>query len=93
MKIFQLDIPVWATAYIKAKTIEEARQKARTLASGQLDAEGKDQADVPFSGQRFEDPDLPDVSVSPIMTIGPDDLIEKAIQGLYETEDLDDEEA
>ena len=69
MNVYQVEVTIHATAYIKANTPEEAIAKAKELEDRSpeiLDADG----DVPISGARYDDPDLPDVSLSPAMTIG-----------------------
>ena len=73
MKLFSIDVQVWATAYVKAETAKEAFEIAKGLKWSSpiiLDSEG----DVEVSGLPYDDEDLPDVSLSPAMTIhGPKD--------------------
>jgi len=66
MSVFQIDVPIWATAYIRAENAEEAREK--------LDAWIKsdgwfDNIKDAISEDRFDDPDLNEISLSPAMTI------------------------
>jgi hypothetical protein len=68
MKLFSKEIVVAATAYAKAETKEQAEEMFRTLLNKALDSEGKD-GDIPFSGEAFNSPTLPVLSVSPAMTI------------------------
>lgn len=66
--VYSVDVMVGATAYIRAYDAEEARQKAQALSQQSpqiLDHDGE----VEVSGLRYDDPDLPDVSLSPAMTI------------------------
>ena len=73
MKLWSIDVRLYATAYIKAETQEEAMNIARTL-SGESPGILNSGGDVPLSDLQFSDNDLPDVSLSPAMTIaGPDD--------------------
>lgn len=59
MVLYRIDIPLWATAYVKADSPEEAIAKLKTI-NGE---EAGDHVDVrPFA-------DLPDISLSPAMTI------------------------
>ena len=69
MNLYQVEIPIHATAYIKANSPEEALAKARELKDGSPDIPGSD-GDVPISGRQYDDPDLPEISFSPAMTIG-----------------------
>lgn len=68
MNLYSIDVQIAATAYIKANSEAEARAKAAALKDENpaiLDSEG----DVEISGASFDDPSLPDVSLSPAMTI------------------------
>lgn len=74
MKLYQADIPIWATAYIRANSLEEAKEKLLQAAKDRsFEFEDDDDPDLPISGKRFDDPDLPDVSLSPAMSVGDDD--------------------
>lgn len=82
MKVYSIDVHVAATAYVKARTAQEAWEKVRALQDCSptiLDHDG----DVEVSGRMFSDPDLPEVSLSPAMTIkepygkGADDMEEQ----------------
>lgn len=67
MKLYSVDVAICATAYIKADSHAEALAAARELYLASpdiLDSGG----DLPVSGTRYSDPDLPDVSLSPAMT-------------------------
>ncbi len=70
--LYSIDIQIWATAYIKADSAKEAEAIARAFKGYTLELEEQD-GEVPISGQRYSNPDLPDVSLSPAMTIvGPE---------------------
>lgn len=63
-KLFQAEIVLNATAYIKAETAEEARTKLTAwIEEWDVELEGDGISDL-----MFQDPDLPEVSVSPAMT-------------------------
>jgi len=80
--LYSIDIKLYATAYIKADTEKEALKIARSLKMDGIELREDHDAEMPISGQQFDDPDLPDISLSPAMTIyGPDrgarpDLVE-----------------
>ena len=80
--LYCVDIEVAATAYIKATCEQEALEKARALRDKRpfvLTSDGAvavhrfpeiDHGDgVPISGRDYSDPMLPDISLSPGMTI------------------------
>ena len=69
MNLYSVEIQLCATAYIKAKSPEEAFYMAQGL--GKLDLELAEDhcAEVPISGQHYDDEDLPPISLSPCMTI------------------------
>ena len=67
MQLYIIDVTVHATAYIQANSAEDARSKAKAmLKDTSLEVDG----DERISGARFDDPNLPEVSLSPAMTIG-----------------------
>ena len=69
-KLYSVDVRVFATAYIRAESVEEAKAKALEGLDGQQIylATGDEQA-VPVSGERYDSPDLPEVSLSPVATL------------------------
>lgn len=67
MKVYRIDVKVWATAYIKASSAEEATKIARGLKNQFLEVSDAG-GDVDISGLGYGDPALPDVSLSPAMT-------------------------
>lgn len=69
MNVYSIDIRVAATAYIKASSRAEAIAKARGLHGDCLNVEDPAQSDVEISARRYDDPDLPEVSLSPVMTL------------------------
>jgi hypothetical protein len=72
MPIYSIAVPIYATAYVRAGTPEEAKVKAANLENLALEVEDR-ASEVPISGLQLSDPALPDISLSPAMTvIGPD---------------------
>lgn len=67
-KIYSLDVPVYATAYIIADSLEEAQRIAANLAGCTIDCEDREEV----SGRDFNDPELADITFSPAMTIRSD---------------------
>ena len=66
MKLYAIDVTIHATAYVKADSADEARNKAvATLKDRQADLVGSHTSEL-----RYDDPALPEVSLSPAMTIG-----------------------
>ncbi len=71
MKLFSIDVKVWATAYIQASSPEEAAEIARGLKDTLLDVKDAG-ADIAIDGQAYEN--APRLSLSPAMTVeGPED--------------------
>ena len=64
MSIYQIDLKVAATAYIRANSKEEAIQALKDEIG-----RGCDYADLEISGLRLSHPELPDISLSPAMTV------------------------
>jgi len=80
-KVYSVDVKIYATAYIRADSEDEARKIAAALKLGSLElrtedyaGESSDGTDIAISGAQFDSDALPDLSLSPAMTIyGPDD--------------------
>lgn len=68
MKVYRIDMMVAATACIKAKSKNEAFEIARGLKNDSPSIQDH-AGEIEVIGLRFDDPDLPDVSLSPAMTI------------------------
>ena len=79
MNLYSIDMQVAATAYVKAGSEAEALRKVASIHGTCLNLEDPNQSDVPISSAGYVDPDLPEVSFSPVMTIyGPNGHIELA---------------
>jgi hypothetical protein len=62
MTVYGVEIEVAATLYIKATSKAQAHAIAERLCGQSTEA-------IPVSGLQYDDPDLPDVSLSPAATI------------------------
>ena len=83
MNVYSIDIMFAATAYIKADNEAEAFAIAKALKNTARHFVEDDDMDLPINGRQFDDPDLPEVSMSPAMTCyGPWD--EKTLPDLVE---------
>lgn len=67
-KVYRVEMKLVATAYIKATSPSAAMKIARRLRN-QCPMVNDHGGDIPISGQKFDDPTLPEVSLSPAMTI------------------------
>lgn len=74
MNLYSIDIKIYATAYIKAKTANEALVIAKNLKDWDLELEEDRDADLQICSLPFADPELPGISLSPFLTIhGPNE--------------------
>jgi len=72
MPIYGIDIKIYATAYIRADNEKQAAKRAASLNNTVLEILDAG-PEVAISGRSFADPALPDLSLSPAMTIvGPE---------------------
>lgn len=67
-RLYQIEALVAATLYIKADTLEEAIAKAATVKGDALEVQDAG-GEVPVSDLMFDDPELPEISFSPAMTV------------------------
>lgn len=81
MKLFSIEVPIVATAYIKADSADEARTIARGLEGSALYLPDEWEGQVDISGKDNDDPDLPDISLSPAMTILETDETADLVEG------------
>jgi hypothetical protein len=74
MPIYSIAVTVIATAYVRAASPKEAKEKAMTLENTVLEVEDGG-SEVTISSLKLTDPALPEISLSPAMTvIGPDKI-------------------
>jgi hypothetical protein len=70
MPLYAIDIKINATAYVKADSPEQAIDKAKPYFKNKdLDVGTRAESDVRICDLRFDDPKLPEISLSPAMTI------------------------
>ncbi|TIW53855.1 MAG: hypothetical protein E5V54_24140 [Mesorhizobium sp.] len=69
MNLYSIELKICATAYIKAGNADEALTMAKDLVGDGIELREDEYAELPISGKRYDDEDLPDVSLSPAMTI------------------------
>lgn len=86
MPVFNIDVRIYGTAYIRAADENEALEKlAEQLpryTNLTLPDRTSEYGEVWVSGKRYDDPDLPTVSLSPVFTIhGPDAEDKPALAG------------
>ena len=65
MTIYSIDLKVAATAYVRANSKEEAIQALKD----EIGSYGTDIADFEISNHRLDSEELPDISLSPAMTV------------------------
>lgn len=69
MNLYTIELKICATAYIKAGNADEALTMAKDLVGDGIELTPDEYAELPISGKRFDDEDLPEISLSPAMTI------------------------
>ena len=67
--IFSTEIMIAATVYVRADSAEQAAKLASSLIGSGIELPEGFMGDVEISGQHLTDPLLPDVSLSPAMTV------------------------
>lgn len=80
MKLFRVDMVVYATAYVRAEDFRDAAAKIAKLRDCTLHVRDAAATEVPISGVPYDDPELPEVSFAPVMTVAhaAGDIIEVA---------------
>lgn len=68
MNVYRIEMKVAVTMYVKANSEAEARKLAAHYECTEVGL-GSHDTYVPVSGRPFYDPDLPDVSLSPVGTL------------------------
>ena len=73
MSLYRIPVTIYGTAYVRADDPEAARQKAAMLHNPLLEVRDAG-SEIPISGVRLTDAALPEISLSPAMTLaGPDE--------------------
>lgn len=68
MPVYRVEVQIAATAYLKAKNKKEATKWAEALKGTTIEVKTT-AGDIETSELQFDDPELPDTSLSPAMTI------------------------
>lgn len=87
MNVFSIQVPIHATLYVRAETESAALHLARQAClDAALEISTRSTGDIEISGLQYADPDLPDVSFSPAMTVGevPDQVPELVEEGVID---------
>lgn len=83
MSTYSIPVTIYATVYVKAQSKDEAIALARKIENACIEVrEGFVTDALEVSGRDFDDAELPNVSLSPAMTIG--DLDPGYIETAYE---------
>lgn len=69
MKVFRCDIRIAGTVYVKAKSKKEAKRLVDQMKGNGFEISEGEYGDVIISGASFDDPELPEVSLSPCFTL------------------------
>lgn len=69
MKVFSCDIRIAATVYVKAKTLKQAKEMVAAMYGDAMRIPNGKYEDVVISGTRYDDPKLPEISLSPCFTV------------------------
>lgn len=84
MKVYSVDIKMAATVYVRADNAKEARRMATAFSTNCFEFRGEH-----VSSLEFDDPRLPDASLSPVMTghgIWPNQQVELVFDSREEME-------
>lgn len=82
MNLYRLEVTIHASMYVRAASEEEARAKSRAFADTTLEFGNRHIIMVegpPICGGDFDDPDLPEVSLSPAMTLAEVGAVEECV--------------
>lgn len=86
-RLFQVEVPIHATLYVFATDADAARKLAtESCMDAQLELSDRTTGDIAVFGGQYDDPAMPDVSLSPAVSVG---LPE--VSGLYESDGYDGE--
>lgn len=71
LNLYSIDVSMVGTAYVKAKSPEEARRllEEAVKADGSVYVDNDAESTMPICGKSFDNPQLPTISLSPAMTI------------------------
>lgn len=77
MTIYRVDVPVYATIYVKADDARQALERMQEASDCLTVETGNTPDDWIITDMRLDDPELPIVSLSPVMTMRLDNLTKK----------------
>lgn len=83
MNVYRIEMKVAVTMYVRASSEAEARKLAVEFDVTEVELSGNNSL-VPVSGRNCDDPELPDVSLSPVGTlyVGKMKTVELAEEGV-----------
>jgi hypothetical protein len=90
-KVFSVDVKVWATAYVHADSGEQAVKKLQKLRQACVRLDDADEVEI--NDSPFDDPELPELSLSPLATVDGEsiDLIEPdELECVHDDEEKED---
>lgn len=70
MGVYRIEVTIHATAYVRADSEADAVKMAKEIEGNGMELRENRDADIPISGQHFDSCELPELSLSPAMTIG-----------------------
>lgn len=90
-KVFSVDIMVCMTVYVTAETEEDACKQVQAFhgEGGELRKDEEFISGLPVSEARYSDPDFPDISISPAVTVHAENLTAYFVEEIEEDEDAD----
>lgn len=68
-KVYSCDIRIAGTVYVRAKTLKQAKELIAAIYGNALHVSEGEYEDVIISGARLDDPELPEISLSPCFTV------------------------
>lgn len=71
MPVYRRDVKLAGTLYVKAKSASDADAKMRDIGRKlqNVDVQCAEEGQIPVSGERYSSPKLPEISLSPAMTL------------------------
>lgn len=70
MNVYSFEVVLHATLYVKAENKAEALLLATSAADGAVIEVNHASGDIEVSGRMYSDPELPEVSLTPAMSVG-----------------------
>jgi hypothetical protein len=94
-KVFSADIMVCMTVYVVAETEEDACKQVQAFhgEGGEMRTGDEFISGLPVSEARYSDPDFPDISISPAVTVYAEDLTAYFVEEIEEEAEEEEETA